>query len=270
MTEPLPQDAESLDKLREEIDAVDAEMHRLLIRRGEVIERLIAAKKGAPTGSAFRPDREAAMLARLAARHKGGLPLATVEHIWREIIGTFTQLQAPFRIHAPQTSNPAMRDLLRFHFGFATPLVEQPSPSQVVAAVASSRADLGLVPLEPTPTAWWPELDDGPNGVKAIAVLPFLTVSDGWPQSLVLGPSAIVNPAADMELYAASCDEQPAPGRLSDDVEIIAAAQDDVLIACRGSAEDIVQAAARGGIPLSGVRRVGSYCSPPSQISGKT
>src|SRR5690348_11044046 len=88
----------ALTSLRDKIDAIDAEMHRLLIERGTVIDALIAAKGTVRPGAAFRPGREADMMRRIAARHGGALPLATVEHIWREIITTFTRLQAPFDV----------------------------------------------------------------------------------------------------------------------------------------------------------------------------
>ena len=54
-----PRQAEpSLADLRREIDRIDADMHALLIERGEIIDRLIAVKKTEETGSAFRPARE--------------------------------------------------------------------------------------------------------------------------------------------------------------------------------------------------------------------
>ena len=39
------QDAPSLGDLRNEIDRIDEAMHRLLMERGEIIDRLIAVKK---------------------------------------------------------------------------------------------------------------------------------------------------------------------------------------------------------------------------------
>ncbi len=57
-------------------------------------------KKTQEVGSAFRPAREADMMRRLVERHRGILPLDTVESIWRVIISTFTYVQAPFSVHA--------------------------------------------------------------------------------------------------------------------------------------------------------------------------
>ena len=90
----------SLQELRKEIDAIDAQVHSLLMARGDIIDRLISVKQTQEVGSAFRPAREADMMRRLVQRHRGILPLDTVESIWRVIISTFTYVQAPFSIHA--------------------------------------------------------------------------------------------------------------------------------------------------------------------------
>src|SRR4051795_8790424 len=164
----------TLADLRREIDRIDEGMHRLLMARGDIIDRLIATKKTAESGSAFRPAREADMMRRLVDRHRGILPLDTAESIWRVIIATFTYVQAPFSVHADLSAGEAaMRDTARFHFGFTVPFVTHMGASGVVAAVAASRGDLGLVPAATATGAWWSalEADDAP---KIIARLPFV------------------------------------------------------------------------------------------------
>jgi chorismate mutase len=170
----------SLADLRKEIDRIDETMHKLLIERSEIIGRLIAVKKSQETGSAFRPAREAEMMKRLVERHKGILPLDTVESIWRVIIATFTYVQAPFSVHADLSAGDAlMRDSARFHFGFTVPFVPHMGASGVVAAVSESKGDLGLVPAIAVPGAgaWWSalEFDTAP---KIIARLPFVERAD--------------------------------------------------------------------------------------------
>src|SRR5215217_9737663 len=98
----------SLADLRRDIDRIDGTMHDLLMERGEIIDRLIATKKTQESGSAFRPAREADMMRRLVDRHKGILPLDTVESIWRVIISTFTYVQAPFSVHADLSAGHAL------------------------------------------------------------------------------------------------------------------------------------------------------------------
>ena len=171
----------SLADLRKEIDRIDEAMHRLLMERGEIIDRLIAVKRSQDTGtSAFRPAREAEMMRRLVKRHKGILPLDTVESIWRVIISTFTYVQAPFSVHADLSAGDAlMRDSARFHFGFTVPFVPHMGAAGVVAAVSESKGDLGLVPAFDVASAgaWWSalEFDAAP---KIIARLPFVERSD--------------------------------------------------------------------------------------------
>src|SRR3954463_8710055 len=114
----------SLEVLRKEIDSIDEQVHRLLMARGDIIDRLIQVKQTQEGGSAFRPAREAEMMRRLVERHRGILPLDTVESIWRVIISTFTFVQAPFSVHADVSAGDAlMRDSARFHFGFTAPFV---------------------------------------------------------------------------------------------------------------------------------------------------
>src|SRR5246127_5431762 len=168
----------SLAELRKEIDTIDEGMHRLLMQRGDIIDRLIQVKQTQEIGSAFRPAREADMMKRLVERHRGILPLDTVESIWRVIISTFTYVQAPFSVHADvSVSEPAMRDSARFHWGFTVPYVAHFSSSAAVEAVAKSKGDLGLVSAVTSRSPWWQMLEaDG--APKIIARLPFVERAD--------------------------------------------------------------------------------------------
>ncbi|MGY3426982.1 chorismate mutase [Bradyrhizobium sp. F1.13.4] len=161
-----------------EIDAIDEGMHRLLMQRGDIIDRLIQVKQTQEVGSAFRPAREAAMMRDLVQRHRGILPLDTVESIWRVIIATFTYVQAPFSVHADvSASEPAMRDSARFHFGFTVPYVAHFSAQAAVEAVAKSKGDLALVSATSSRTPWWLSLEEA-GAPKIIARLPFVERAD--------------------------------------------------------------------------------------------
>ncbi|MCJ2129485.1 chorismate mutase [Methylobacterium sp. E-045] len=212
-TRPAPP-LDNLAELRAEIDRIDAEMHALLIQRGSIIDRLIAVKRTSASGSAFRPGREASMMRRVAERHRGLLPLDTVEGIWRVIIATFTWVQAPFSVHADISGGDApMRDSARFHFGFTVPYRPHPTCAAVIEAVAASRGDLGIFRLDPDGSAppsqeapWWEGLV-GEGRPKVIARLPFIerpTHPAGTPVFVVANP--LDDPAAaqrDWVLHAA-------------------------------------------------------------------
>ncbi len=168
----------SLAELRKEIDTIDEGMHRLLMQRGDIIDRLIRVKQTQEVGSAFRPAREADMMRRLVERHRGILPLDTVESIWRVIISTFTYVQAPFSVHADVSiGKSAMRDSARFHFGFTVPYVSHFNASAAVEAVAKSKGDLALVSATSSRTPWWLALE-AKGTPKIIARLPFVERAD--------------------------------------------------------------------------------------------
>ena len=164
----------TLADLRVEIDRIDAQMHELLMERGRVIDQLIEIKTRQGGGSAFRPAREASMMRALVERHRGLLPLDTVEGIWRVIISTFTYVQAPYSVHVDVSGgDAAMRDSARFHFGFTTPCVPHFGAGVVIRAVAGSVGDLGMFAVDggPGAGAWWTNLAS-PDAPKIIARLP--------------------------------------------------------------------------------------------------
>jgi chorismate mutase len=186
---------ETLADLRVDIDRIDAAMHELLMERGRIIDRLIAIKARQGGGSAFRPAREAAMMRALAERHRGLLPLDTVEGIWRIIISTFTYVQSNYSVHVDMSRGDApMRDSARFHFGFTVPCVPHHSAGGVIDAVARGSGDLGMFALDGGVGAgpWWTRLCPL-SAPKIIARLPLVERPDhpaGMPVFVIAKPLA--------------------------------------------------------------------------------
>lgn len=192
-----------LQAIRRRIDTIDEEMHRLLIERSGVIAELIEIKGTGKPGAAFRPDREADMMRRIALRHEGALPLITVEHIWREIITSFTAMQAPFGVAAGPCADPlAMRDVIRFYFGFSVPVSDFASAAAAVKRVVETGRDVAVV----TPDGgerWWGALDDT-RAPRIFARLPFVE-TPSRPAALpayVVGPPLTQSVAPDILVYA--------------------------------------------------------------------
>jgi chorismate mutase len=262
----------NLADLRREIDRLDEGMHRLLMERGKIIDRLIAVKKTTDSGSAFRPGREASMMRALAERHEGLLPLDTVEGIWRVIIATFTYVQAPYAVHADVSAGDGpMRDSARFHFGFTVPYLPHPSAAAVIEAVARSRGDLGIFRLDQGASAgaWWRALADR-SAPKIIARLPFIERPDHPAGTPVFVVSKPLEDAAvrDEVLYAAQFERwrDSAGERLASlGGEVIASAAGanglSVLMAAPGSLgpEELRAALGQAGSTLSGLVAVGSH-----------
>jgi chorismate mutase / prephenate dehydratase len=240
-------DSQALSELRARIDAIDAEMHRLLIQRGTVIDSLIRTKGTSRPGAAFRPGREADMMRRLVDRHDGALPLATVEHIWREIITTFTRVQAQFDVAIDVSVAPnEIRDLARFYFSFSVALVPIAGPAAVIAHVAET-SDIGLIARDQPAGAgaWWRGLTAA-AAPRITGVLPFIRAA-ARPANL---PAFIISPRlsdptpTEVQIYAA---EARAAKRIRDG-EILARAGDDVLMAVPRRIEDADGLAEIGGV----------------------
>src|SRR5260221_14224162 len=75
--------ADDIERLRRDIDGVDDELLRLLNQRAALASRVGGLKKGAP---AYRPEREAGILRRMAQANPGPLAAARVPSGVREVI----------------------------------------------------------------------------------------------------------------------------------------------------------------------------------------
>ena len=258
MSETGDSDARTLDELRDRIDAIDAAMHRLLIERGTAIESLIRTKQTDRPGTAFRPGREADMMRRLVARHEGTLPLATVEHVWREIITTFTRMQAPFDVAIDASCEPErMRDLARFSFGFSVDLVTVRDAGAVVTRVAEAN-DLGLIARQ-APGAWWRGLV-GKGAPRIMALLPFIRAK-GRPAAL---PAFVISPPlADMTPPDAQVFAVTGQGRLGPavGVEVLAAVGGELLLAALDSHDEagLSRRLGEAGIKATAIAAVGGF-----------
>ncbi|HVV93386.1 MAG TPA: chorismate mutase [Hyphomicrobiales bacterium] len=238
----------NLAELRREIDRIDDALHMLLMERGAIIDRLIAAKGTADSGIAFRPLREAEMMRRLVGGHEGRLPATTVEHLWRAIISIFTHLQAPYAVHVDGSAGFALLDEARYQVGFDVPLVHEVGAAEVVAAVAKSAGDLGLVALVPNAAPWWEGLG---ADAEISARLPFL-VTPARPGTAAVVVTRPLGDAAVREVQVFAMSDNAKPGLAGPEIlaECNAGGRWHGLLACDGCA------------PPKGARPVGFYARP--------
>jgi len=184
-------DTPNLDTLRQEIDAIDGEVHGLIRRRATLVGEIAAAKP--PGGISFRPGREAQVLRKRLAAHEGDFPATAVYRMWREMMSTFALMQTPaLKIAVCRPADQAgYWDLARDHFGCQIPLVAHESPMQVLAAVRADAATIGVVPaaIEADTVPWWPLLASGEATLpNIVGKLPFLVM----PNARVRGISALL------------------------------------------------------------------------------
>lgn len=263
-----------LQGLRAEIDGIDEEIHRLLVARSAIIDELIQVKGTAASGAAFRPAREADMMRRLTDRHRGILPIATVEHLWREIVSTFTFLQAHYEVYMDGGRDPvAMRDLARFYFGFTVPAHLVAGPEEVIDAVARSISDLGIVRMaQPSWVGpWWNRLG-GDGAPRIIARLPYILfagrVAD-LPALVVSNPiSEPVAPEVLIRGFVGTGDRDPSDALEAVGGELLARHDDGprveflVAAAATVSVETLRAAFAAAGVEVREPRLVGGHPAP--------
>ncbi|HEV2547660.1 MAG TPA: chorismate mutase [Stellaceae bacterium] len=220
--------AASLDDLRRRIDEIDDALHDLIMERIAIVER-IAGTKQRDGVAAFRPGREAQILRRLAARHRGPLPRAIVVRLWRELLSGTVALQGDFAVAVSAVDDRAdYWDLARDHFGSHTPMTIYHSVGEVLRAVGEKRAAIGVlpVPFEGEPTPWWPLLADaGAAAPRVLARLPFggrgNARGDGGVDALAIGHGMSDATGADRSLVAVETDGEVSRARLIDTLKSV-------------------------------------------------
>ncbi len=202
--------SKAIDKLRRDIDVIDDEMHDLLMRRVEIVEKIGALKDAAPGDLYIRPEREARILRRLVGRHSGPFPAAVVARIWRELLASTTRLQGPFSVavNAPEKS-VGYWDMARDHYGSATQMSLHRLANPVLNAVFDGTVTVGLLPIPAQDDAdhWWPKLIAGGDVLpRVIARVPFIENGNGRFEDLGALAIALTTPGMsgdDVSLFAA-------------------------------------------------------------------
>ncbi len=176
-----------LEAARAQIDRIDDEIHDLLMARAQVVGQVAAAKGPALlSASPIRIEREAQMLRRLAARHKGPLPFMSVADLWHELIAAMTAIQAPFAAVIAGGEGAVQRfDLARQQFGSSIPVQVAEDARNAVRQVADGSAGVAVLPPPETgrPGAnvadapWWTLLNAADDSPRIVAALPFVVAS---------------------------------------------------------------------------------------------
>jgi chorismate mutase/prephenate dehydratase len=165
----------ALEDLRREIDRVDDSIHDLLIHRVGIVQRISQVKREG--GPRFRPGREARMLRRLIARHRGPFPKPVLARIWREMLGATVRMQGEFTVGVLATeAEQGCWDLARNHFGAHAPITLHASAGQIVSDVSGGKMTVGVLPRprEDDKQPWWPMLLAGESPKpQIVARLPF-------------------------------------------------------------------------------------------------
>ena len=190
--------SDKLNKLRDAIDQIDAEILQLIAHRMTLSNEVITAKN---SETAFRPGREAALVRRLAAMDSDMEP-AVMLGIWRQIMAASLTRQnkdLTFAVH--QAALPAAI----WHMGSALSARHCDDIESVLALLDSASCRYGLVPAT----------KDDTELAKAICTSPKIYIMARTP----LYPIATVTPAYILADYL--------PDESGDDISLFAVPQAD-------------------------------------------
>ena len=137
----------NLDDLRSRIDAIDDEILSLLEQRADVVAG-VARAKGEAGLPAYDPERERAVLDRLAGRGAGRFPRASIVAVYREVMCACLSIQAPVAVAFLGPEGTFSHLAARQIFGLAVRYVEAATIEGVFDAVKRSAALFGVVTFE--------------------------------------------------------------------------------------------------------------------------
>jgi len=147
MAERKGSNSKDLEDLRRRIDRLDKEIVELLSERARVVIEVGKTKQAEGT-PIYAPDREHAVLKRIAELNKGPLPQKTLQAIYRELMSGSFALEKPLRIGylGPEGSFSHLAATRKF--GSSVEYVSVTDIRAVFDEVAKGHCDLGMVPIE--------------------------------------------------------------------------------------------------------------------------
>ncbi len=199
----------TLDDLRRRIDEIDDRLHDLIMERAEIVEAVAGAKARGRV-AALRPGREARILRRLVARHRGGFPRTVLVRLWRELISGAVMMQGGFAVAVSALEEmPDYWDLARDHFGSHSPMTAFHSLGEALRALTDGKVAVAVLPMpaEGEREPWWPLLArSGAAAPRVLARLPFAgrgnARGDGGLDALAVGHAEPDPTDADRSLIA--------------------------------------------------------------------
>ena len=138
---------DGLKKHRDAIDALDREILARLSERARHAQAIGKLKEG--TGApAYRPEREAQVLAKLAAENPGPLSGEAVAVVFRQIMAACLALERRLAIAYLGPAGTFTHAAVARHFGAFVDAVPQGTIDEVFRAVEAGRCDYAVVPVE--------------------------------------------------------------------------------------------------------------------------
>ena len=141
--------AVQLEAVRQRIDGVDEQIHRLINERAKLAQLVgISKSRDGHTVDFYRPEREAQVLRRARDRNRGPLRDEEVIRLFREIMSACLAQQEPLKVAYLGPEATFSQTAVLTHFGHSVRSLPLGSIDEVFHEVESAAADFGVVPIE--------------------------------------------------------------------------------------------------------------------------
>ncbi len=137
--------SESLKQHRDQIDAIDEQLLKLVNERAKLARQIGSLKDD---GVIYRPEREAQVLRRLQEHNQGPLSHEAVSHIFRAVMSNCRALEKELSIAFLGPLGTYSEEAALKQFGLGRSAVVCGSIDEVFRTVEANQADYGVVPVE--------------------------------------------------------------------------------------------------------------------------
>jgi chorismate mutase/prephenate dehydratase len=145
-----PRDDELDGRLRVHRDAIDVLDREILARLNEraMHAQAIGTLKAGGGGAAYRPDREAQVLARLCEANGGPLSDAAIIGVFRQVMSACLALEQKLRIAYLGPAGTFSHAAVSKHFGQFVEALPYATIDEIFRAAEAGQADYAVVPVE--------------------------------------------------------------------------------------------------------------------------
>jgi len=145
----------TLEAVRQRIDAIDADLLRLVDERAALAVAVAEAKRESGDDRfGLRSAREAQVIRGLLAKPRSAVSKGAVVQIWRELIGESLRIQGPMTLTVWGGRDPVrVAELARRRFGAAPKLTLAETPEAALAAT-KQKGGIAVLALDPG-SRWW-------------------------------------------------------------------------------------------------------------------